>query len=80
MTNKEKVELFRQKTIEELDEILNDPNSTESDIIIASFEKADKEDELGVAVYYTTEEVLEHIFGKAKEEKFQNLMIKIEEN
>ena len=52
--------------IEELDEILNDPNSTESDIIIASFEKADKEDELGIAVYYTTEEVLEHIFGKAK--------------
>ena len=66
MTNEEKVKLFRQKTIEELDEILNDPNSTESDIIIASFEKADKEDKLGIARYYTTEEVLEHIFGKTK--------------
>ena len=66
MTNEEKVKLFRQKTIEELDEILNDPNSTESDIIIASFEKADKEDELGISKYYTTEEVLEHIFGKTK--------------
>ena len=66
MTNEEKVKLFRQKTIEELEEILNDPNSTESDIIIATFEKADKEDELGIAKYYTTEEVLEHIFGKTK--------------
>ena len=61
----QKVELFRQKTIEELDEILNDPNSTESDIIIASFEKADKE-ELGIAIHYTIEEVLEHIFGKSR--------------
>ena len=66
MTNEEKVKLFKQKTIEELDEILNDPNSTESDIIIASFEKADKEEELGIAVHYTTEEVLEHIFGKSR--------------
>jgi hypothetical protein len=66
MSNEEKVELFKQKTIQELDEILNNPNSTESDIIIATFEKADKEEESGIAVHYTTEEVLEHIFGKAK--------------
>ena len=66
MTNEEKVKLFRQKTIEELDEILNDPNSTESDIIIATFEKQDKEEALGIAVHYTTEEVLEHIFGKSR--------------
>lgn len=66
MTNEEKIKLFREKTIKELDEILNNPNSTESDIIIASFEKADKEDELGISKYYTTEEVLEHIFGRAK--------------
>ena len=66
MTNEEKIQLFRQKTIEELDEILNDPNSTESDIIIATFEKQDKEEELGIAVHYTTEEVLEHIFGKTR--------------
>lgn len=66
MTNEEKIKLFREKTIEELDEILNNPNSTESDIVIASFEKADKEDELGISKYYTTEEVLEYIFGRAK--------------
>lgn len=66
MTNEEKIKLFRQKTIEELDEILNDPNSTESDIIIATIEKQDKEEELGIAVHYTTKEVLEHIFGKGR--------------
>ena len=66
MTNEEKIQCYRQKTIEELKEILNDPNSTESDIVIASMELADKEDELGIAVYYTTEEVMEHIFGKTK--------------
>ena len=66
MTNQEKIKCYRSKTIEELDEILNDPNSTEEDIVIASFEKAEKEDELGISVYYTTEEVLESIFGRAK--------------
>ena len=66
MTNEEKIQCYRQKTIAELEEILNNPNSTESDIIIATFEKQDKEEELGIAVHYTTEEVLEHIFGKTK--------------
>ena len=42
---------------------MEDPNSTEEDIIIATIEMQDKE-ELGIAVHYTTEEVLEHIFGK----------------
>ena len=66
MTNEEKIQCYRKKTIAELEEILNNPNSTESDIVIASMELADKEDEQGIAVYYTTEEVLEHIFGKSK--------------
>ena len=65
MRNEEKIQLFRQKTIEELEEILNNPNSTEEDIVIATFEKQDKEEELGIAVHYTTEEVLENIFGKS---------------
>ena len=66
MRNEEKIQNFRKKSIEELQEILDDPNSTEEDIVIASFEKHDKEDALGISVYYTTEELLEHIFGKAK--------------
>ena len=66
MRNEEKIQCYRQKTIEELQEILDDPNSTEEDIVIASFEKADKEDALGISVYYTTEEVLENIFGKSR--------------
>lgn len=66
MTNEEKIQYYRQKTIEELEKIANDPNSPESDAIIATIEKHHKEEELGIAVYYTTEEVLGHIFGKAK--------------
>lgn len=66
MTNKEKIKLYRQKTIEELEEILNDPNLPESDAIIATIEQQHKEEKLGIAEYYTTEEVLEHIFGKVK--------------
>lgn len=65
MANLEKIECYRKKTIEELQKILDDPNSTEEDIIIATIEMQDKEEELGIAVHYTTEEVLEHIFGKA---------------
>lgn len=64
MSNEEKIKLYRQKSIEELEEILNDPNSTESDIVIASIEQQHKEEELGIAVYYTTEEVREHLFGE----------------
>ena len=66
MTNKEKIQCYQKKTIEESEEILNNPNSKESDIVIGSFEKHDKEDELGLSEYYTTEEVLENIFGKTK--------------
>ena len=66
MANEQKILDFRSKSIEELEEILNNPNSTEEDIIIATIEKQDKEEELGIAVHYTTEEVLEHIFGKSR--------------
>ncbi len=64
MTNNQKIQEYRKKTIEELENILNNPDSTESDIVIAIIEKQDKEEALGIAEYYTTEEVLEHIFGK----------------
>ena len=63
MTNKKKIKKFRKKTIEELVDILNNPCSSESDIIIASFEKQEKEEKMGIAKYYTTEEVLNNIFG-----------------
>ena len=66
MTNKEKIQYYRGKTIEELDEILNNTNFTESDIVIASYEKHQKEDELGISKYYTTEEVMEYVFKEAK--------------
>lgn len=63
MTNEEKIQYYRNKTIDELEEVLNQPNLPESDVVIATFEKHDKEDKLGIAKYYTTEEVLENIFG-----------------
>ena len=66
MTNEEKIQYYRSKTIEELREILKNPDLPESDAIIASIEHNHKEDELGIAVYYTTEEVLESVFGKVK--------------
>ena len=66
MTNQENIQYYRSKTIEELEEILKNPNLPESDSIIASIEQQHKEEELGIAVYYTTEEVMESIFGKAK--------------
>jgi len=66
MTNEEKIQYYRSKTIEELEEILKNPNLPESDVIIASIEHNHKEEELGIAEYYTTEEVMESIFGKVK--------------
>ena len=66
MRNEEKIQAFRKKTIEELQEILDNPNSTEEDIVIATFELQDKEEALGISIHYTTEEVLEHIFGRSR--------------
>lgn len=65
MSNEEKILYYRSKTIKELQKIINNPNLTESDIIIASIELQHKEEEIGIAEYYTTEEVLEEIFGKS---------------
>lgn len=64
MTNAEKIQSYRKKTIKELEDILSNPNSAESDIMIATIELQEKEEQLGIAVHYTTEEVLEHIFGQ----------------
>ena len=66
MRDEAKIQYYRSKTIEELREILKNPDLPESDAIIASIEHNHKEDELGIAQYYTTEEVLESIFGKVK--------------
>ncbi len=64
MTNAEKIQSYRKKTIKELEDILSNPNSAESDIMIATIELQEKEEQLGIAVHYTTEEVLGHIFGQ----------------
>ena len=63
MRDEQKIQYYRSKTLDELREILKNPDLPESDVVIATFEKHDKEDELGIAKYYTTEEVLENIFG-----------------
>lgn len=66
MRDEQKIQYYRSKTLEELREILKNPDLPESDVVIASIEHNHKEDELGIAKYYTTEEVLESIFGKVK--------------
>jgi len=66
MTNQEKIQYYRSKTIEELEELENDQSLPESDSIIVTIEKQHKEEALGIAEYFTTEEVVEAIFGKAK--------------
>lgn len=65
MSNEEKIQYYRSKTIEELDHILKDPELEESDVIIATIESNNKKLAAGTAITYTTEEVLENIFGKA---------------
>ena len=64
MTNAEKIQSYRKKTIKELEDILSNPNSAVSDIMIATIELQEKEEQLGIVVHYTTEEVLGHIFGQ----------------
>jgi len=66
MRNEEKIQYYRNKTIEELRELAYDYTLPESDAIISAIELQHKEEELGIAEYYTTEEVLENIFGKNK--------------
>ena len=50
---------FKNKTREELEKILKDPNASESDIIIASVEIGHRDIKEGR--FYTTEEVLKNI-------------------
>ena len=58
-----KLEDFENMTIEELEEFLNEEElHEEKEIIIASIELGKRDKAEGK--YYSTEEVLEHIFGK----------------
>ena len=64
MTNEEKIKYYRSKSVEELRKLAYDYNLPESDAIIVAVELNHKEEELGIPEYYTTEEVMENIFGK----------------
>ncbi len=55
MSNEEKIKYYREKSIEELENIIRDENTTESDIVIASVELGNKNYDLGNV--YTFEEV-----------------------
>lgn len=66
MTNEEKIQYYRSKPVEELQKLALDYTLPESDAIIVAVELNHKEEELGIAEYYTTEEVMEHIFGKSR--------------
>ena len=57
-----KINEFRNKSREELEEILNNPNSSESDIIIASVEIGHRDIKEGRV--YTTEEVIRNLDEK----------------
>lgn len=64
MTSEEKIQYFRNMTREELEKILEEEEKyTERDIVIASIELGERD--FAEGNYYTTEEVLEHIFGKS---------------
>ena len=63
MNNEEKIQYYRNKPVEELQKLELDYTLPESDAIIVAVELNHKEEELGIAKYYTTEEVMEHIFG-----------------
>ena len=56
MTDKEKVNEFKNKSRKELEKILKDPNSSESDIIIASVEIGHRDIKRGKV--YSLEEVI----------------------
>ena len=64
MRNEQKIQYYRSKTVEELQELSYDYNLPESDAVIVAVELNHKEEELDIAKYYTTEEVMEHIFDK----------------
>ena len=62
MTSAEKIQKFRKMSKEELRKIARDNTKNEEDIIIASIELGRKEKKDGN--YFTTEQVLENIFGR----------------
>jgi len=62
MTSEKKIQEYRKLSKEELRKIARDNTRSEEDIIIASIELGEKE--IADGNYFTTEEVLEHIFGK----------------
>lgn len=64
MSNEEKMEYYKTLSLEELEDILKDDKIEESDMLLASIVLTDKQYEQGM--YYTTEEVMENIFGKNK--------------
>ena len=64
MNYEEKIQQYRKKSKEELREIARDNSNNEEDIIIASIELAEKEFDEGI--YYTTDQVLERVFGKSR--------------
>ena len=63
MTSEERVQYYRNMSREELQKVLDEEEKyTERDIVIASIELGRKD--IAEGNYYTTEEVLECIFGK----------------
>lgn len=64
MTSQEKIEYYKTLSMEELEKIADDPYVDISDMRIASVILTDKQFELGM--WYTTEEIMEEIFGKNK--------------
>jgi len=62
MTSEEKIQMYRKMSKEELRKIARDYTRSEQDIIIASIELGRKEKADGN--FYTTEQVLEHVFGR----------------
>ena len=60
-----KINQFRNMSKEQLISIINNPKSSESDIIIASIEKGHRDIEEGN--YYTTEEIIKYFNNMARE-------------
>lgn len=60
----DKINQFKNMSKEQLISIINNPNSSESDIIIASIEKGHKDIEEGN--YYTTEEIIKYFNNMAR--------------
>ena len=60
----EKIKKFQNMSKEELKAIINNPKSSESDIIIASIEKGHKDIQEGN--YYTTEEIIKYFNNMAR--------------